>query len=153
MKLNISLTLPHNMVNFGSLTAEIDWRVCGIPANFNRFRFLASLLLLRPSPEVNQTLHDAWPSPGLVFLGLWPPNGILHVRCKIHFGLSLTFFYIGSVTARHSSSGREPSFAAWYKEWNYGTFIQSATYIRQGGHHVGHRPTFYSLFYVQCYGR
>jgi len=31
---------------------------------------------------------------------------------------SLTFSYIGSVTARHSSSGREPNFAAWYKEWN-----------------------------------
>jgi len=25
----------------------------------------------------------------------------------------------GSVTARHSSSGREPNFVAWYKEWNY----------------------------------
>jgi len=32
--------------------------------------------------------------------------------------------------------------AAWYKEWNYGTFAEGATYIRQVGHHVGHRPTF-----------
>jgi len=24
---NISFTCPHNMVNFGSLTVEIDWRV------------------------------------------------------------------------------------------------------------------------------
>jgi len=30
---------------------------------------------------------------------------------------SLAFAYIGSVTARHSSSGRQPNFAAWYKEW------------------------------------
>jgi len=29
---------------------------------------------------------------------------------------SLAFSYIGSVTARHSSSGRQPNFAAWYKE-------------------------------------
>jgi len=50
--------------------------------------------------------------------------------------------YIGSVTARHSSSGRQPNFAAWYKEWNYGTFAEGATYIWLGGHHVGHRPTF-----------
>ena len=48
---------------------------------------------------------------------------------------------IGSVTARHSSSGPQPNFAAWYKKWNYGTFAEGATYIRLGGHHVGHRPT------------
>ena len=29
-----------------------------------------------------------------------------------------------------------------YKEWNYGTSAEGATYIRLGGHHVGHRPTF-----------
>jgi len=28
------------------------------------------------------------------------------------------------------------------KEWNYGTFVEGATPIRLGGHHVGHRPTF-----------
>jgi len=55
---------------------------------------------------------------------------------------SLVFWHIGSVTARHSSSGRKPNFAAWYKERNYGTFAEEATNIRQGGHHVGHRPTF-----------
>jgi len=31
------------MVNFGPLTAEIGWRVWSTPANFNRFRVLASL--------------------------------------------------------------------------------------------------------------
>jgi len=35
---------------------------------------------------------------------------------------SLAFSYIGSVTVRHWSSGRQPNSAAWYKEWNYGTF-------------------------------
>jgi len=40
---------------------------------------------------------------------------------------SLAFSYIGSVTARHSSSGRQPNFAAWYKEWNYGTFAEVNT--------------------------
>jgi len=29
-----------------------------------------------------------------------------------------------------------------YKEWNYRTFAEGATYIWQGGHHVGHRSTF-----------
>ena len=41
---NISSTCPHNMVNFGSLAAEIDPVVWGTPANFNRFRVLAALL-------------------------------------------------------------------------------------------------------------
>ena len=41
---DMSSTCPHNMVNFGLLTAEICWRVWGIPANFNWFRVLAALL-------------------------------------------------------------------------------------------------------------
>jgi len=50
-------TRLHNM-NFGSLAAEISWRVWGIQANFNGFRVLASLLQRRRSTEVDQTLHD-----------------------------------------------------------------------------------------------
>jgi len=41
---NISRTCPHNMVNFGPLTAEIRSGVWGTPANFNGFRVWASLL-------------------------------------------------------------------------------------------------------------
>jgi len=54
------------MANFGPLTAEICWRVWGTPANFSGLRVLASLLHRRRSPEANQTLHDVWPSRGLV---------------------------------------------------------------------------------------
>jgi len=54
------------MTNFGPLTAEIGSRICGTPANFKAFLVLASLLHRRRSPEANQTLHDAWPSPALV---------------------------------------------------------------------------------------
>jgi len=57
---------PHNMANFGQLTAETGWRVWDTPANFNGFRVLPSLLQRRRSPEANQTLHDLWQSPGLV---------------------------------------------------------------------------------------
>jgi len=60
---SIFCTSAHNMVNFDLLTAEIGWRVRGTPANFNRFRVLASLLHPRRSTEVNQTSHDVWPSP------------------------------------------------------------------------------------------
>jgi len=63
----ISSTCPYNMVNYRLLTAEIGLPVLGTPANFNGFRALASLLHQRRSMEVNQTLHDVWPSPGLVY--------------------------------------------------------------------------------------
>ena len=41
---NTSSTCPHNMVNFGPLTAQIGSGVWGTPANFNWFRVLAALL-------------------------------------------------------------------------------------------------------------
>jgi len=95
------------MVNIGLLTAEICWRVCGTPANFDRFCVFVSLfhdLLLRSyiyhcvwsvitsiltaptslkfSTEFKKTLQDAWPSPGLVHYvyicgGAPARNGIL----------------------------------------------------------------------------
>ena len=49
------------------------------------------------------------------FRGLLPPGGILP-GAKFTLRPSLAFFYIGSVTARHCSSGRQANFAAWYKE-------------------------------------
>jgi len=71
------------------------------------------------------------------FRGLLP---LTEVQTSLH--PSFAFSYIGSITARHSTSRRQPNFAAWHKEWNYGTFADGATYTRLGGHHVGHRPTF-----------
>ena len=76
---NISSRCPHNMANFGPLTAEIGLPVWGTPANFSGFRVLAVLLYGTLVVCVSQTL----------------------------------------------------------RRWTEG-----ATYIRQGGHHVGHWPTF-----------
>jgi len=75
------------------------------------------------------------------FSWAFAPDGILP-GANFTLRPSLTFSYIGSVTARHSSSECQPNIAAWYKEWNYRTFADDATYIGLGGHHVGHRPTF-----------
>jgi len=110
----MSSTRPHNMVNFSPLAAEIGSVVLGTPANFNRFRVLPFLLQRRRSPEANQTLHDVWLSPGLlhyiyIFWVLLPPDRILH-GAKFTLRPSLAFSYIGSVTARHSSSGRQPNY-------------------------------------------
>jgi len=52
---NTFFTCPHNMVNFGLITAKNCWRVWGTPANFNTFRVLAALL--HDTPAVgSQTL-------------------------------------------------------------------------------------------------
>ena len=40
----MSSTCPHNMMNFGPLTAVIDWRVWSTPSYFNWYRVLAALL-------------------------------------------------------------------------------------------------------------
>jgi len=69
-------------------TNSWDWQVWGTPANFNGFCILASLLHRRRSTEVNQTLHDVWPSPELVhyvyiFWAVAPWQNIS--RCKICF--------------------------------------------------------------------
>ena len=89
---NTSPTCPYNMVNFGPLTAEICWRVRGTPANFNRFRVLASLLqcsalLARGQPNFARCLAISWAGrlPGIyTFLGAVAPWRNF-ARCKIHF--------------------------------------------------------------------
>ena len=75
------------------------------------------------------------------FRRLLPPHGILP-GAKFTLRPSLAFSYIGSVTARHSSSRRQPNLAAWYKEWNYVTFAQTAPPIFGWAAITWHRPTF-----------
>jgi len=53
---NTSSTCPHNMANFGPLTAEIGLLVWGTPANFNGFPVLAALLHGTPVVSVSQTV-------------------------------------------------------------------------------------------------
>jgi len=86
---NISSTCPHNMVNFGPLTAEIGSGVWVSPANFYGFHVLPSLLQQRHSPEANQTLHDVWASPGLVhhiytFAGSCPLTEFCQVQNSLY---------------------------------------------------------------------
>jgi len=87
-------------------------------------------------PNFAQCLAVSWAATLYIhFLGLLPPDRILP-GVKFTLRPSLAFLYIGSVTAWHSSSGHQPNFAAWYKEWHYQTFAEVATYIWQGGRHA-----------------
>jgi len=113
---NIFPTCPHNMVNFGPLAAEIISLVWGIPANFNGFRVLASLLQRRRSTEANQTFHNVWPLPGLVdYVYIFGGCCFVTEFCQVQNSLCVLQVLrspIVIVTARQSSSGREPNFAA-----------------------------------------
>jgi len=113
--------LLHVSSQYGELRAQptSGWGQFGSLGHPSKFqwvsplRVLASLLQRCRSMEVNQTLHDVSPSPGLVhyiyiFGELLPPNTIL--KCaQFILNPSLAFCYIGSVTARHSSSGHQPN--------------------------------------------
>jgi len=59
-----------------SSSGRFFW-VWGTSANFNGFRVLASLLHRRRSTEVNQALHDVWPSSRLVHYVLYTFCGLL----------------------------------------------------------------------------
>jgi len=124
---NITSTCSYKMANFGPLTAEI-----------NGFRVLASLLALCDfdmrrlrrtltyllnylltaatsltggQPNFARCLAVPWAGTLYTFSEAFAPDGILP-RAKFTFRRSLTFFYIDSVTVQHSSSGRQPNFAA-----------------------------------------
>jgi len=94
---NISSTCPHNIVNIGALAAEIDSRVWGTTANFNRYRVLA--LIVTAATSLNRSQRNFarhLPSPGLAHYiqGLLPPDGILP-RAKLTLRPSLAFSYTG----------------------------------------------------------
>jgi len=142
---NIFSTCAHNMANFG----PNGWdrlASLGHPSKFQRVSRLAFVTaatsLTGGQPIFVWCLAVCWAGTLYMhFRELLPPDRIFP-GAKFTLRPSLVFAYIGSVTAWHSSSRHQPNFAASYKEWNYGTFAEGATYIRQGGHHVGHRPTF-----------
>ena len=84
------------------------------------------------------------------FLGALAPNRILPAAKFTLRALSC----IGSVTARHLSSGCQPNFVAWYKEWNYGTFAEAATYIWLGRwtkKRINHTTPFYKNYACWSY--
>ena len=56
LNIDTSSTCPHNMVNFGLLTAEICWRFWGTPANFNGFCVFAALLHSTLVVGISQTV-------------------------------------------------------------------------------------------------
>jgi len=127
---------PSHVPQYGELWPTNGWDLLaslGHPSKFQRV--ISRLGFVTAATSLNQTLQGVWPSSGLVhyvyiFRAFAPYRNF--ATCKIHFRPSLAFSYIGSVTARHSISGRQRKFAASYKEWNYGTFADGAIYSTAG---------------------
>ena len=110
---NISFTCPYNMVKVGLLTSEIGWRVLGTPTNFNGFRYCTDVAQRRLTILCTMFGRLLGCTLSIQFLALLSRDGILP-GAKFTLRPSVALSYIGSVTARHSNSGRQPNFAAWY---------------------------------------
>ena len=92
LSINISSTCPHNMVNFGLLTADIVSGVWGTQTTFNGFRVLAALLHGSQVVSASQTLRRwteraTYVRQGDHHVGHWPTFLVLYIfavlLCKI----------------------------------------------------------------------
>jgi len=144
LNINTSSTRLHNIANFGPLTAEIGSGVWGTAANFNGFRvclrYCSDVAHRRPTKLC--TTFDRLLGCYTIYtfsaaLALWQN----FARCKIHLRRPTSKSWVRQYWQRYCTALHQPNFAASYKEWNYGTFAQGATFIQQGGYHFGHRST------------
>ena len=134
---------------YGDLCATDGWyrfASFGHPCKFERVSRLgfvtAPTSLNGGQPNFARCLAVSWAGTRCIhFWGSCPVTEFCQLQNSLC--VQVAFSCIGSVTARRWSIGRQPKFAAWDKEWNYGTSAEGATYIRHGGHHVYHRPTFW----------
>jgi len=83
------------------------------------------------------------------FRGSCPLTEFCHVQNSLC--IQVLRWHILAALFHGTPSVGQPNFAAWYKELNYGTFTEGATYIRLGGHHVGHQPTSSSFGFCTCH--
>ena len=97
---NISSTCPHNMVNFGPLTAEIGWQVWGTPSYFNGYRVLAALLHGSQVVSVSQTLRVEQRAPPMfgratIRLGIGPhSSGVSFSFLAVSTAAFWCFFFL-----------------------------------------------------------
>jgi len=140
--------LTHMSPQYGKLRPSNSWDCFGClvhPSNFNGFRILPSLLQRRHSPEANQTLLNVWPSPVLV-----------HYICIFGgFRLSQNSLYVQVLCSPILAALLHNTWAAGISQTlRRGTrngimqlslltiFNRGRHLYFEGGHHVGHRPTF-----------
>ena len=112
---------PHMTSHYGQLQPTNGWDLLASLGHLSKFQRVLHLGFVTAPTSLNgrqpnfaQCLAVSWDGTLYIhFRGLLPANGILPAA-KFTLRPSLPFSYIGSVTARHSSSRRHPTFAAWY---------------------------------------
>jgi len=81
---NMCSRCPHNMVNFGPLTAEIGWRVLGHPSKFqgvSRLGFVtAATSLIACQPNFARCLAVSWAGTLYIFVGSCPLTEFRNVQ-------------------------------------------------------------------------
>ena len=143
--------LLHMSPQHGELRPSNGWDLLASLGRPSKFRPVSRLDFLYCTNGGQQNfagcLAISWAGTLYIqFWGLLPPNGILTAASRLASKSCVSLYKHRSVTARHSSSGRQPTFVAWYnlqgmelRNFHRG---QGATNMRLGGHHVGYRPTF-----------
>jgi len=134
---NIFSTCPHNMVNFGPLGAEIVSLRWGNPSKFERVSRLdfvtAATSLNGSQPNFAQCLAISWAGTLCIhFRGFLPRNEILP-GATFTLCPNLAVHILAALLHGTLVLGVRQTLQRW---------TEGATYIRQGGHHVGHWPTF-----------
>jgi len=134
------------MANFGPLMADDLLASLGHPSKFQRVSRLAFITAVMSrsggQPNFARCLAICWAGRLYVhFRRLLPTVGILP-DAKFTLRPTLAFSLAALLHSTPPASMSQALIAACYKEWNYGTFTEGATYIWLGSHHVGHRPTF-----------
>jgi len=119
----MSSTCPHNMVNFGPLTAEIVSLVWGTPGNFNGFRVLAALLHGTLVVGVSQTLRRwtggaTYIQHGGHHVGHWPKFLVITIigLCYINTCKQLKQVHKYEV---YLSKQRQQCTKNWYRPWSF----------------------------------
>ena len=123
---NTLSTCLRNMVNVGPLTAEICSLVWGAPANFNRFRVLASLLQQRRSPNFARCLAVSW--AGTLYIFFFGSSCPLTAFCQVQNSLCVQVL-------------RSPILAALLRGTRavcVSRTLRRGIFTRQGGHAVRH---------------
>ena len=105
-----------HVFKYGELRPISGWHrfaSSGHPSKFQRVSHVGFITAL----DVNQTSHDVLPCPGLVHcIYIFGSSCPLREFCQVQNSLCihvLFSLYIGSVTAQHTSSWHQPSFAEW----------------------------------------
>jgi len=150
-KLLNSKYLLHMSSQYGELQPTNGWErfvSLGHPTKFQQVSRLgvitAPTSLIGGQPNFTRCLAVSW--AGILYIhfgGSCPLTEFCQVQNSLCVSKSCVLLYIGSVTARHAlQQWASAKLCGAVQGMELQNFRRGCLYIRLGGHHVGHRPTF-----------